>query len=177
MTSMSARRPRVRATRSMRRSVARSRPYPDLISTVVTPPPADSEPSPADASNSPRSAARVAATVPGSRRPSGDLRVRDALQPQFELVRPIPAEHEMGVAVDQPWRDPGSGEIPNLRRLAVRQARHRAEPGDPAALDRQCAVLDRPVRRPPCSSVARWALSQSRSQVTICSRFIAVPPI
>ena len=57
--------------------------------------------------------------------PSRDLGVGDALQAQLELVRPVAAEDEMGVAVDQPRRHPGAGEILDLRRLAVRQVRHR----------------------------------------------------
>ena len=50
-----------------------------------------------------------------------DLFVARALQPQFELVRAVSAEHQMGMTIDQSGRDPPSRAIDPLSRIGVRR--------------------------------------------------------
>ena len=46
----------------------------------------------------------------------------------------------MGVAVDQPGREPAARAVDHLAGVLVRQLGGSAEPGDPAVLDRERAV-------------------------------------
>jgi hypothetical protein len=79
---------------------------------------------------------------------SGDRLVRGARQPLLELARAIAREHEMSMTVDQAGREPAAGAVDHLAGIVPRQVRSRAEPGDPAVLDRERAALDGAVRRP-----------------------------
>ena len=104
---------------------------------------------------------------------AGDLLVARAFQAQLELVRPVAAKDEMGVAIDEPGRDPAALAVDSLARIpAGGQVLCRSGKGDAAVLGSDGAVLDDPEAVMP-ASVARRALSQTRSKrmfLLRCSR-------
>jgi hypothetical protein len=76
----------------------------------------------------------------------GDLLVACAFQPHLELARPVAAEDDVAVAVDQPRRDHPPSEVAARRaREGRRQIPRRPDPGDSIAVDRQSALLDQVV--------------------------------
>ena len=77
-----------------------------------------------------------------------DLFVGHAFEALLELRGTAPRVHEVGVAVDEPRRDPGSTRIvpEHVRRDRLGQSIHRTHPGDALARHRNGAGVDRPVR-------------------------------
>ncbi len=73
----------------------------------------------------------------------GDLLVGGALEPQLELVRPVAAIDDMGVAVDQPRCHPAPLEVD--ARLSGTGILARAHPGDLVAADPDRRILDRAI--------------------------------
>ena len=80
---------------------------------------------------------------------AGDLLITGAIQTQVEFVGAVAAENQMRVAIDQAGRDQRAVEgldgISQRGRVAG-QIDHAPEPGDPAVMHRDRAVLDQPVR-------------------------------
>ena len=72
----------------------------------------------------------------------GDLGVADALQPLLELGAAVTAEHQVGVAVDQPGRQPLAAKVKGLGIVARRQLGARAYPGDVLPRGDQCGIFD-----------------------------------
>ncbi len=97
-----------------------------------------------------------------------DLGIGGAFQAQLELARPVAGEHQVCVAIDQ-----GRGHQPAAD-IGARpggqggwQLGGRPEPGDPAGLDRDRAILDQaiagPARRQACDpTMAQHAAGQAR---------------
>ena len=78
-----------------------------------------------------------------------DLLVTGAVEAQVEFVRTIAAEHQMGMAVDQPRRDQRTVERfdrVGQRIRSIRQRIHATDPGDAAVMQRDRAMLDQAIR-------------------------------
>ena len=111
-----------------------------------------------------------------------DFRVADALQALLELTAAVPAEHRVGVAVDQARRHPGPVQISDRRVLARRQFSARANPFNVRtgrhdgrilddrvdALRHGCDVAVLPEGFHPksssCSKSIRWQASSHRNR-------------
>ena len=78
----------------------------------------------------------------------GNLLVRRAVQPLFEFSRPVAAIDDMGVAVDQPRRDPRLAGVVHRHTLYLRpvQLRRRTDPGNIPAGHGDRAVRHSAVR-------------------------------
>ena len=66
--------------------------------------------------------------------------VAGAAHPRFPFGRPVTAENEMRVAIDQPRRHPGAAKVARLAR--ARRFAARADPGNAAAFNRDGRVAD-----------------------------------
>ena len=95
---------------------------------------------------------RLGAGGPGRPDGAGDAAARardrlvgDALEALLELGRTVAREHEVGVAVDQAGRQPAAPAVDQEAGVPMRQLGLGADPGDPAALDRERALCDRAV--------------------------------
>ena len=76
---------------------------------------------------------------------AGDLLVARAFQAQLELVRPVAAIDEVGVAIDEPGGDPAALAVDSLARIpAGGQVLFRSGKGNPAILGSNGPVLDDP---------------------------------
>ena len=76
---------------------------------------------------------------------AGDLLVARAFQAQLELVRPVAAIDEMGVAIDEAGGDPAALAVDSLARIpAGGQVLLRSGKGNPAILGSNGPVLDDP---------------------------------
>jgi hypothetical protein len=79
---------------------------------------------------------------------AGNFLVARALKAQFELLGPVAAKHQMGMAIDEPRRDPAALAIDAMTRLGpLGQVRHRAGVDDAALPRGDRSFLDQPEPR------------------------------
>ena len=153
----------------MRHSVSVSNPYPDLISTVVTP-------------SSSRDINRgfggfkqcflrgISGSLDGRKDPSpgfGQLLVTCSFEPHFKFTRTVPRINQMSMAVDQSRGDAHSLSIPDLTGQGFRgswKLGSGSDPGNCSVLNGDCPVFDQTIRGSPLFMQASFTECQSRSQ-------------